>query len=221
MRVVTFNIQHALRPDKVVDVDLLADACVSLDADVLALQEVHINSPRSGNVDMADIVAEATGTTCFFAAAVERDGFRFGNALLTRGAIVDAEVVRFPADTEPRAAAVATLEIDGFPPIAVAAGHLGLRGQGEGELVTLLDRLSTFGRPRLVLGDLNVESAAVRETAEPLGYTVVGGEPTWPARRPRRRIDHVLVDGLMIGDVWTTELPVSDHRALSVVVSDP
>jgi endonuclease/exonuclease/phosphatase family metal-dependent hydrolase len=221
MRVVTFNIQHALRPDKVVDVDLLVDACAALDADVLALQEVHVNSPRSGNVDMAAIVAEATGTGCFFAAAVERDGFRFGNALLARGAIVDAEVVTFPEDSEPRAAAVATLELDGFPSVTVAAGHLGLRGQGQGELVNLLEQLSTRGRPRLVLGDLNIETETVREIAEPRGYTVVGGEPTWPTRRPRRRIDHVLVDGLSIGEAWTTQLPVSDHRALSVEVSGP
>ena len=61
MRVATFNILHGERADGGgVDVDLLVDACRSLDADVLGLQEVDRHVRRSGRADLAGAVAAAT-----------------------------------------------------------------------------------------------------------------------------------------------------------------
>jgi len=44
-----------------VSTERLAQACASLDADVLALQEIDRNQPRSGNVDQTAEVARALG----------------------------------------------------------------------------------------------------------------------------------------------------------------
>src|SRR5687767_7448570 len=62
MRVVTFNILNGRTPDEDrVDVDAFRAAVAALDADVLALQEVDRNQPRSQRSDLTAIAAETMG----------------------------------------------------------------------------------------------------------------------------------------------------------------
>ena len=62
MRLATWNVLHGRSlADGVADVRLLAECCASLGADVLALQEVDRDQPRSGGTDHAAAVAEAMG----------------------------------------------------------------------------------------------------------------------------------------------------------------
>ena len=62
MRVATFNILNGRTPqESSVDPARYADAIASLDADVLALQEVDRNQPRSGGADLTAIAADAMG----------------------------------------------------------------------------------------------------------------------------------------------------------------
>lgn len=90
MRVVTWNVLHGRSPtDRRVDLDRFADAVVSLDADVLALQEVDRGLERSHHADLAAVAAEAMGAV----------GHRFVPAL--RGNPED----RTPAAREDAAAA--------------------------------------------------------------------------------------------------------------------
>src|SRR5919199_1800021 len=72
MRLTTFNVLHGRSPeDGRVDVDRYAAAVRSLDADVLALQEVDRDQPRSGGADLTAAAAEALGAA----------HYRFGAAL--------------------------------------------------------------------------------------------------------------------------------------------
>ncbi|HET9873486.1 MAG TPA: endonuclease/exonuclease/phosphatase family protein [Propionibacteriaceae bacterium] len=62
MRLATFNILHGRTPhDGVVNLDRLRDAVKSLDADILALQEVDRDQPRSHLADLTAVAAEAMG----------------------------------------------------------------------------------------------------------------------------------------------------------------
>ncbi len=62
MRLVTFNILSGRSVDDgVVDPRRLAAAVRDLDPDVLALQEVDLNQPRSHGVDLTEVAAEAMG----------------------------------------------------------------------------------------------------------------------------------------------------------------
>ncbi len=62
MRLATFNVLHgrSLVDDRV-DLDRYAEAVHALDADVLALQEVDRNQPRSHMADLTALAAEAMG----------------------------------------------------------------------------------------------------------------------------------------------------------------
>ena len=62
MRLATFNILHARsQSDDRVDLDRFAAAIASLDADVLALQEVDRYQARSSDADLTALAAEAMG----------------------------------------------------------------------------------------------------------------------------------------------------------------
>lgn len=66
MRLASFNVLHGRAPDGgTVPPGLLAEACVSLGADVVCLQEIDRGQERSGDVDQTARIAEAMGATAW------------------------------------------------------------------------------------------------------------------------------------------------------------
>jgi endonuclease/exonuclease/phosphatase family metal-dependent hydrolase len=113
MRMATFNILHgSTAHDAEVDLDRLADCVRELNADVLALQEVDCDQPRSAMADLTAVAAEAMGAVSHrFVAAIsgtpgatwmaatgdEQPGAAaYGIALLSRFPALNWQVVRLP-----------------------------------------------------------------------------------------------------------------------------
>ncbi len=66
MRLASFNILHGRSlVDGAVSTERLVEACASLEADVLCLQEVDRGQPRSGGVDQTAAVAERMGAAAW------------------------------------------------------------------------------------------------------------------------------------------------------------
>jgi endonuclease/exonuclease/phosphatase family metal-dependent hydrolase len=113
MRIATFNILHGRSVhDGAVHQDRLVDAVRRLAPDVLALQEVDCDQPRSGNADLTAVAAEAMGAVSHrFVAAIsgtpgatwmaatgdEQPGSAaYGIALLSRYPADEWQVLRLP-----------------------------------------------------------------------------------------------------------------------------
>ncbi|WP_083410225.1 endonuclease/exonuclease/phosphatase family protein [Mycolicibacterium rutilum] len=113
MRMATFNILHGRSVhDGVVHRDRLVESVRELDADILALQEVDLDQPRSGMADLTAVAAEAMGAVSHrFVAAIsgtpgatwmaatghEQPGTAaYGIALLSRYPAESWQVVRLP-----------------------------------------------------------------------------------------------------------------------------
>jgi endonuclease/exonuclease/phosphatase family metal-dependent hydrolase len=229
IRAVSFNILHGQVADGgAVDVAALGRSAAALRPDLLALQEVDVGVPRSRLVDEAAAVAQATGLPMVFGKAARVGGIgKYGNALLARGAIEDVAVLALPRaarSNEPRSAVLARVTIPelGGEAVSVAATHLSIhRPEVHDQLQVVVDELAARPLPRLLIGDLNLESHEVAPVVEKAGMALAGGGPTFPRSAPRIRIDHVAVAGLVIGSVEVVATGTSDHAALVVEVSLP
>lgn len=250
MRIATFNILHGRSlDDGRVDVDRLAAAVKTLDADVLGLQEVDRDQPRSLGADLTSVAADAMGAvdsqfvaalsgtpggTWMAATGDEQPGSAsYGIALLSRYPVVSWRVVRLPplrasvplwseqtnrpflARDEPRVAVAAVLEGPGGQ-FTVCNTHLTfIPGWNTVQLRRLMRSLQGTREPLVLMGDLNMQR---RQAVRTTGLTAVAEAPTFPARRPTRQLDHVLVRGRLrpTGPAEAVRLPLSDHRALAV-----
>lgn len=224
MRIATWNVQHGRRPDGAVDLDALVDGCRTLDADVLALQEVDRAVGRSGTVDQAAAIAEATGMDAIFGASLSfPSGGGYGNALLVRGRIGAWSLRRLPRmpGSEPRTALVARVRTGGAD-LTVVATHLAVRTvEARVQLARLLDRAAgpalQRGEQVVVVGDLNLRPRHVGPAAARRGLSMVPLPPTFPAAAPSRHIDHILVpESVVAASIDTRSLAVSDHLAVIV-----
>lgn len=249
MRVATFNILNGRSPaDDKVDIERFAAAVKSLDADVLALQEVDRNQPRSANADLTAVAAEAMGAVEHrFVAALagspgatwmaatgdeQPDAAAYGIALLSRYPVASWEVIRLASTPtrvpmwfrgsrrpvlvrdEPRVAVAAEVETPRGE-LTVVNTHLSfVDWWGRHQLRTVMKSIEGAD-PLVLLGDLNMSLARARAIT---ALTPLAEGPTFPAHGPREQIDHVMARG-DVGRVVATaahDLPLSDHRALSV-----
>jgi endonuclease/exonuclease/phosphatase family metal-dependent hydrolase len=120
---------------------------------------------------------------------------------------------------EPRVLLAAVLDTPRGP-MTVATTHLSfVPGWNLRQLRHAVRALRLLPAPRVLLGDLNMPTAAVRAVS---GWKPLAKAPTYPSPAPRAQLDHVLADprGIhLLGrvvQVSTPHPPVSDHRPLVV-----
>lgn len=220
-RVVTWNIQRGRRDGGEPDHDLLLEAVAALDADVVALQELHRRALGTDE-DLLLRLGAATGLTPVDGHAVVLDDGTYGNALLVRGEAEDVRRRRLPPSTAPRELrSVVSCRWRG---VTVACCHLDHRGEAAVQLGAVLAHLAG-DEPAVVLGDLNLLPRGVATVLREVGagWTALDVPPAFPAHRPDRAIDHVLVRGIPAAAPRPRppRPPVSDHRPVTVELTWP
>lgn len=139
--------------------------------DIIGLNEVDFNHPRSGNVNLAAEVARHTGipyeSRFARALALGRPGNRgdYGNAILSKYPILLSEVITVPdpedksEDTyyETRCVFRNVILVEEGKEIEVVVTHFGLAKTERAETMKILTKLiKERTRPLVVMGDFNV-----------------------------------------------------------------
>ena len=230
----TYNIHHGV-PMKGGAIDLpgIAEVLRAMNADVIALQEVDVKTGRACGVDQAAELARLTGMHHAFGPAMPYSGGQYGNAVLCKTAILSVTNQPLPGvkGAEPRAAIEITFQPRADAPVVrFIAAHLD-NSSAEGRLLQIrhLNAVATNIPPgHLILaGDLNAEpgSAEINTALEAWDDAAPVRDPTWPADRPRERIDHILQRkpaALTPRDSRVVDEPgASDHRPLLTILDLP
>lgn len=212
LTVVTLNLWHD-KADWPRREAIIVQALRTLRPDVIALQEVLQDAQLP---NQAQSLARALGYRHVFVSADAPDAVRrYGNAILTRHAIVADDAVLLAPQDDYRSAAHVRVAI-GAHRIDVYATHLhhtadggAIRARQIGDLVAFVRR-TRAGDAMLVLGDFNtaadsaeldaLRALGVRDAYATLHPHAAADDPAHstlnPAWHPPQRIDHVFVDRL-------------------------
>lgn len=129
---------------------------------------------------------------------------------------------------EPRVLLSVEIDITPGRPISVACTHLSTKTTvALRQLSQAIRTLNTSNHPWVLAGDLNLRPALVGSVTAGMNKvrgkasTVrpAGRAPTYPAQQPRFQIDHILTSGADVDQVATVASPISDHRAITAMVT--
>lgn len=211
-------------------------AAVSLDADVLILQEVW--RPHGSRAWIDDVV-EATGLRIACETFLAPDDFSgrprrlprpgdgtppgtWGLAVLTRlpttrGYAID---LGHPVGDAVTRRAAACVEIDlGGRPLVIAGVHASHKLWGSPRQLRSLDRmLSAEQVPSIIAGDCNMWGPVLRPLLA--GRTRAVRGRTFPGRRPHSQIDHIWIPNQVeVRHAGVSEYLGSDHRAVRATLA--
>lgn len=233
LRVLTYNIHHGEGVDGRLDLERIARVITDQQPDLVAVQEVDVNTRRTGGVDQAAELARLTGMHVAFGKAIDYQGGAYGQAILSRYKIEHFRTHTLPGDpaSEQRIAVEATVRPTRDGPVVRFIGtHLHHLPPEANRLrqAAELNRLfvsDSEAPPTILAGDLNAEPASEtialllarwRDAAEPGPRQL-----TYPANEPRKRIDYILLRPLGWRVLDTRVIPetvASDHAPVLAVV---
>jgi endonuclease/exonuclease/phosphatase family metal-dependent hydrolase len=155
IRVMTYNIHHGEGNDKKLDLDRIATIVKSENPDVVCLQEIDKNQPRTQQLDFPKLLGEKLGMSGVFECNYPFNGGEYGNATFSRFPIASHENVKLPTPSgvEPRGCLRVTLQI-GNDVVDVLNAHLGLDAKQRQEQVDVIAS-AIHNIPTILAGDFN------------------------------------------------------------------
>jgi endonuclease/exonuclease/phosphatase family metal-dependent hydrolase len=202
LKVMSYNIHIGNPPSKpgLIDMEAIIRAIKAEDPDLIALQEVDVNTARSVKINQADIIARKLGMNFFFAKTIDHDGGDYGVALLSKFPISETKIHRLTtvagSGGEPRVIATAKIQLKNGKYIRFGATHLDhLRNPVNREIqIEEINKIGTEEKlPFIIAGDLNAvtESTVIQKLDQVFMRTCSKCEPTFPVVTPNRTIDFI------------------------------
>lgn len=205
IKVLSYNIHHCNPPSKakvgLIDVEGIARVIRESGADLVALQEVDVNTERSGKgINQAKELGRLTGMHYFFVKNIDHQGGDYGVAVLSKFPIIDSLGLKLPMKEgiggEPRGVAAVVVEPEKGKKILFASTHFDLK---EPTRVLQAAEINRVFKKRkeivIVAGDFNalpdseviktLDKQFVRSCTESCGFTI-------PEVKPNRTIDFIM-----------------------------
>ena len=227
MKVMTFNIQHALDFQKrVIDTGLFAHAIARHAADVCGLNEVRGAGPIEGYTDQTSTIGESLGFHHYFGEAIRVGGTSpYGNAIVSRMPFKSAETISIPdpADRseegrfESRCVVKAVINVQGVD-ICFLVCHMGLNpSERHNAVETICSILDSCDMPAVLMGDFNTtpDTSVLQPLRARMKDTTtedsIPNAFTFPSDRPHIKIDYIFYRGLKCVKTITINQIYADH----------
>lgn len=226
--VMSYNVHHCNPPAKegVIDVDAIAAVINAEKPDLVGLQEIDVNTIRSGKgKNQAQDLASKTGMNFHFAKGIDYEGGEYGIAILSRYAISDAKIYRLPTEPstkgEPRVLLTAKIVLPSGKAIRFANTHMDaqkLPGNREMQIKEINSIASKENLPMIITGDFNAvaNSTVIKVMDEVFTRTCADCPFSIPANRPNKCIDFIAFKTgnpfQVLGHHVVPESLASDHR---------
>jgi len=234
LKVMTYNIHHANPPARkdIIDIEGIATVINTQDPDLVALQELDVNTRRSGGVDQVRKLAELTGVKAFFSKGIDHEGGAYGIAILSKYEISSTERFALPFKDglkyEQRSLAVVNVNIPHIGPVYFACTHLDLKDEHRMLQVMEINRiLGARKQPVILAGDFNFQASnpAMKIIEDKFIRSCTADcPPTIPDTDPVSEIDFVfLKKGSRLNfqnHQVITGIHASDHLPVVVTISN-
>ncbi len=227
MKIMTFNIQHALDyQNQIIDIGLFVKSIKKYGADFCGINEVRGEGPIEGYTDQANAIGDGLGFNRYFGEAIKIGGTSpYGNAIVSRYPIKSAETVMIPdtddrsedSNYETRCVIKAVIDVNGTE-ITFLVCHMGLsnaeRVNAVNTVCGLIDEITT---PIVLMGDFNTcpnDSVLaplydrLNDSDEKAGPK---GAATYPSYAPEIKIDYIFYRGLECVSATAINKVISDH----------
>lgn len=242
MKVMTFNIQHGRNfTTGKIDLPKMAETILQCGGEVVGLNEVYGdgNKFECQPTAIASLLEQKTGLPhyAFFACAIQLSSGPYGNGLVSRYPIAEAEVI--PLKSPPPShsgyyedrcilkAQICTPE----GPLTLLICHFGLQEEEAAlaarVLAGILDSEQTAGRQVVLMGDFNLSPQSplllpLRERMTDTDEFCEGDSLTFPSDEPTEKIDYIFVSrDIRVKCAEVPEVIAADHRPITAEIFLP
>ncbi|MBQ7115029.1 MAG: endonuclease/exonuclease/phosphatase family protein [Clostridia bacterium] len=227
LKVMTFNIQHALDYQKqVIDFNLFINAIKKYGADICGLNEVRGYGPLEDYTDQTTAIAEGLGFNSYFGEAIKVQGTSpYGNSVVSKFPFKSVETFTIPDPKskrgkhsfESRCIVKAVVNFEGKD-VCLLICHMGLNSSEQKNAVkTICGLLVEMEIPVILMGDFNTtpDSKVLKPLREKLKDTddlnPIKNQGTYPSDKPNVKIDYIFYRGLKCVKTETIKEIYSDH----------
>ena len=230
LRILSYNIHHAEGVDGKLDIPRIAQVILSVDPDLVALQEVDKNTIRTGKVNQDIELSRLTKMNSVFGSNITFQGGQYGNAILSKFPIIKNKNFLLPnVDSgEQRGLLQSQIQISNKENVLFFSTHLDHRRSDTERLASAkaINQIISLDNksPAILAGDFN--DVPDSPTLNELGKVWLRSNKkilrTSPSSKPSRQIDYIFVQPKerwkIIESQILDEYTASDHRAIFSII---
>lgn len=220
IRILTYNIHNCIGMDGNIDFGRIADVINRINPHIVALQEVDSATYRMNGIDVLQLLAEKTNMFHSYGPAIDFQGGKYGNAVLSRDKQLSVEYIPLPGRQERR-----SLLMVEFKDYKIYCTHLNnaFAGDRHGSVMIINYEARDVNKPIFLAGDINdTPGSRTLELLSENWIQLSGNEFTFRSDAPEKCIDYIF--GLkhadfcyeIIRQVVVNEPVASDHLPVFV-----
>lgn len=231
IRVMTFNIQHGLdyiellNKKREINLNKVCDLIKEVDPHIISLNEVYNDTRNIQTNEQVKYISSKLGYPYFYfgKTITLKDGIDYGNALLSKYPIIEAEVHMIDDPKikdedvyyETRNVIASQIKINGKT-ITVLVTHVGLAKSEQDNAIKRIIELVEDSEKVILMGDFNMEEEdsniiKLSKNICNTSYLIVGSKETYPSINPEKKIDYIFTKNMENIKSGVVKKIVSDH----------